>query len=116
MQDEDGISQMFDYLKDYTGESNWINVESEQRIAENEPKFVTHDGSSFDSLIILNIVPTWCRVISRIIFARFLITVKSCNGFCDVKESYKRKPQHKILLCSMNQVKESLLNLQKIFA
>ena len=62
----------------------WINVNYMPVIAEHELKHIAHYGSSFDSWIILNILPACARIIIPIRTARGLTTVKILIGFCDV--------------------------------
>ena len=77
MEDEDGISQMFEYLKKkYESEPNWINVKSKPVFAEYELELIAHNGSGFYSLNTLNNLPSCCRIINPIETARGLITVK----------------------------------------
>ena len=44
MEDEDCISQMFQHLKIYKDEPEWLNVKSEPVFGENELKFIVHNG------------------------------------------------------------------------
>ena len=46
---------MFDYLKKHKGEPEWIKAKTMPKIAEYQLKLMSHNGSGFDSWIILNI-------------------------------------------------------------
>ena len=52
---------MFDYLKLFTGEPKYvINHCGKIILSSYELKMVAHNGSGFDSWIILNNLPKWC--------------------------------------------------------
>ena len=58
-EDEDCTSQMFENLKKYKDEPNWINVKSKPLISEYELKFIAPIGSGFDSWNTLKFTLTW---------------------------------------------------------
>ena len=61
MEDEDCITEMFEYLNKYRGKLEGLHEDFKRKNAENELKLNSHNGSSFDGCNILNILSTLCR-------------------------------------------------------
>ena len=98
MEDEECISQMFEYLIKHEYEPKYINVDCKPVSGEHEIELIAHSRLGYDSWNIFNILPVWCRRTKTYKTVRGLITVKFDIGLSDVKENYKAKAQHISLL------------------
>ena len=76
------LGKFLNTWKKHEGEPKWIKFKSKLLLGEYELMFDAHNGSGFHNRIILNILPTWCRIKNLIKPARGLNTVKSFDGFC----------------------------------
>ena len=85
---EDCITKMFKKLQDLKGEPKKIEKNEKEITAEYEMKMIAHNGSGFDSWIILDNLPELCRITSMIKTAKGIINIKIYNGMCNVK-TYK---------------------------
>ena len=63
-EDEDCTNQMFENLKKYKDEPNWINVKSRPLNSEDELKFIAPIGSGFDRWNTLKFTLTWRGLIN----------------------------------------------------
>ena len=107
LEDEDFITQNFENLKKYEGESEWTKTKSKPMIREYGLKIFAHKGSSFDSWNNLNGRHIWCRITKPLKTAKILITVKCFNQFCLVIETYKREPQNSFSIDDTDLTKSS---------
>ena len=78
---ENCISCMFDYLKSFKGEPKYTRNNCGKVILSSyELKLIAHNGSGFDSWIILNNLPKWCSIVSMIKTGKGIISLKILNG------------------------------------
>ena len=82
---EDCITRMFEKLRDLKGEAKKIEKNGKEITIEYEMKMIAHNGSGFDSWIILDNLPEWCRITSMIKTGKGIINMKIYNGICNVK-------------------------------
>ena len=108
---------MFDYLKLFKGEPRYIIDKTGRKVlCEYELKLIAHNGSGFDSWIVLNNLPDWCSIISMIKkTGKGIISLKILNGYICCKNGSKGKPQYITFVCSMNHLSSSLKNLGETF-
>ena len=112
---EDCITKMFEKLRAVKGEPKKIEKNGKEIIVEYELKMIAHNGSGFDSWIILDNLPEWCRITSMIKTGKGIINMKIYNGMCDIKPNIKGKPQYLIFNCSANHMKSSLRKLGETY-
>ena len=92
---ENCISTMFDYLKLFKGEPRYnIDKNGKKVLCEYELKLIAHNGSGFDSWIILNNLPEWCTIVSMIKTGKGIISLKILTAMYVVKTG--RKENHNI--------------------
>ena len=105
----DCINQMLDYIITFKGEPKKVD----NKIVEYELHMLGHNGSSFDTYIILNNLPKCRRIVNIIKNGKGIISLKIFNGYID------KKPQYVNFRCGMTHINESLkkigitYNLQK---
>ena len=90
---ENCVTEMFEQLRLLKGEPKKINRNGEEFIAEYELKLFAHNGFGFDTWIILNNLPLWCRFMNLIKNVKGIISMKLFNGMVNVKSNSKRQPQ-----------------------
>ena len=76
---------------------------------------IAHNGSGFDSWIILNNLPEWCKIVNMIKTGKGIISLKIHNGNVDIKNNSKGKPQYITFVCSMNHLSSSLKKLGETY-
>ena len=91
---------MFQKLQDLKGEPKKIYKNGKEITVEYEMKMITHNGSGFDSSIILDNLSEWCRITNMIKTGKGIINMKIYNGMCNVKSNSKGQPQYLIFNCS----------------
>ena len=112
---EDCITNMFERLRDLKGEPRKIMKNGKEFIVEYDLKLVAHNGSGFDTWIILNNLPKECKIMNMIKNGKGIISLKIYNGMVDVKANSKGKPQYLTFVCSMNHMKSSLRKLGETY-
>ena len=105
---ENCITELFERLRLLKGEPKKINRNGKEFIAEYDLKLIAQYGSGFDTWIILNNLPSWCRIINLIKNGKRTISLKIFNGIVIVKAKSKGQPQYLTFTCSMNHMKSSL--------
>ena len=107
---------MFKELQLFKGEPRYIfNKNGKFTLSEYELKMIAHNGSGFDSYIILNNLPEWCSIVNMIKTGKGIISLKIHNGNVDIKNGSKGKPQYITFVCSMNHLSSSLRKLGETF-
>ena len=71
------------------------------KIFENNLFFIAHNGSGFDSYVVLNILPQWRSVVDLIKNGTGIVSSKIFNGYVDQNE--------KILITFILDVEEFIL-------
>ena len=112
---ENCLTEMFERLLLLEGEPKKINRNGKEFIAEYELKLIAHNGSGFDTWIILNNLPSWSRIMNLIKNGKGIISLKIFNGMVNVKANSKGQPQCLTFTCSMNHMKSSLRKLGETY-
>ena len=86
------INEMLDSLLRLKGEPKKVDG----KIVEYELYMLAHNGSSFDTYIVLNVLPKWRRIVSIIKNGKGIISLRIFNGYIDDK-----KPQYVNFRCGM---------------
>ena len=107
---DDCINNALDYLLKLKGEERKVN----NKIVEYNLQMHAHNGSGFDTWIILNNLPCDRHVVSDIIKnGKGIISLKVFNGY--ISKNNKQIPQYLIFRCGMTHLNYSLKNLGKTF-
>ena len=106
---------MFERLRALKGEPKKINRNGREFIAEYDLKLIAHNGSGFDTWIILNNLPEGCKIMNMIKNGKGIISLKIFNVMVDVKSYSKSKLQYLTFTCSMNHMKSSLRKLGETY-
>ena len=75
---------MLDYVSQFKGEAKRIN----SRIVKYKLCLLAHNGSGFDSYIVLNKLPRWRTVVSLIKNGSGIVSLKIFNGYVDQLKSF----------------------------
>ena len=106
---------MFERLRLLKGESKKLYRNGKEYIAEYELKLIAHNGSGFDTWIILNNLPERCRIMNLIKNGKGIISLKIFNRMVNVNANSKGHPQYLTFTCSMNHMKSSLRKLGETY-
>ena len=109
------ITEMFERLGALKGEPKKINRNGREFIAEYDLKLIAHNGSGFDTWVILNNLPEGCKIMNMIKNGKGIISLKIFNGMVNVKAYSKGQPQYLTFTCSMNHMKSSLRKLGETY-
>ena len=96
---------MLDSLLTLKGEPKKVDG----KIVEYELYMLAHNGSSFDTYIILNNLPKWRRIVNIIKNGKGIISLRIFNGCID------KKPQYVNFRCGMTHINESLKKIGTTF-
>ena len=97
----DCINEMLDYVLSYKGEPKKVK----NKIVENNLYLIAHNGSGFDSYVVLNNLPQWGNVVKLIKNGAGIISLKIINGYVDEK---KKIPQYVHFRCGRVHINKSL--------
>ena len=93
---DDCVNNALDYLWKLKGEERKVN----NKIVEYNLQMHAHNGSSFDTWIILNNLPCDRHIVGDIIKnGKSIISLKTFNGY--IEKNKKQIPQHLIFRCGM---------------
>ena len=106
---DDCIKNALDYLLKLKGEERKVN----NKIVDYILQLHAHNGSGFDSWIILNNLPCDKHIVDIIKNGKGIISLKIFNGY--IEKNKKQKPQHLIFRCGMTHLNYSLKKLGKTF-
>ena len=106
---DDCINNALDYLLKLKGEERKVN----NKIVEYNLQLHAHNGSGFDSWIILNNLPCDRHIVDIFKNGKGIISLKIFNGF--IEKNKKQIPQHLIFRCGMTHLNYSLKKLGKTF-
>ena len=104
----DNINKMLDYVLQFKGEAKRIN----NKIVKYNLYLIAHEGSGFDSYVVLNNLPQWRTVVSLIKNGLGIVTLKIFNGYVDPD---KKIPQYVHFRCGLLHIKDSLKNIGKSY-
>ena len=104
------INNALDYLLKFKGEERKVN----NKIVEYNLQMHAHNGSGFDTWIILNNLPCDKHIVGDIIKnGKGIISLKIFNGY--IEKNKKQIPQNLIFRCGMTHLNYSLKKLRKTF-
>ena len=106
---DDCINNALDYLLKLKGEERKVK----NKIVDYNLQMHAHNGSGFDSWIILNNLPCDKHIVVIIKNGKGIISLKIFNGY--IEKNKKQIPQHLIFRCGMTHLNYSLKKLGKTF-
>ena len=106
---DDCINNALDYLLKLKGEESKVN----NKIVEYNLQLHSHNGSRFDTWILINNLHCDKHIVNIIKNGKGIISLKIFNGY--IKKNKKQIPQHLIFRCGMTHLNYSLKKLGKTF-
>ena len=103
----DNINKMLDYVLPFKGEPKRKN----NKIVKYNLYLIAHNGSGFDSYVVLNNLPQW-RTVKLIKNGSGIVSLQIFNGYVDQN---KKIPQYVHLRCGLLHIKDSLKNIGKSY-
>ena len=97
---------MLDHVLSFKGEPKKV-----KKIVEYNLYFIAHNGSNFDSYVVLNNLPQWGSVVKLIKNGAGIISLKIFNGYVDENEKI---PQYVHFTGGRVHINESLKNKRKL--
>ena len=97
----DCINEMLDHVLSYKGEPK----KDKNKIVEYNLYLIAHNGSGFDSYVVLNNLPQWRSVVKLIKNGAGIISLKIFNGYVD---PVKKIPQYVHFRCGRVHINKSL--------
>ena len=97
----DCINEMLDHVLSFKGEPKKVK----NKIVEYNLYLIAHNGSGFDSYVILNNLPKWRSVVKLIKNGAGIISLKIFNGYVDQN---KKIPQYVHFRCGRVHINRSL--------
>ena len=97
----DCFNKMLDHDLSFKGEPKKVK----NRIVEYNLYLIAHNGSGFDSYVVLNNLPQWRNVVKLIKNARGIVSLKIFNGYVDEN---KKKPQYVHFRCGRVHINQSI--------
>ena len=104
----DCINEMLDHVLSFEGEPK--NVKN--KIVEYNLYLIAHNGSGFDSYVVLNNFPQWRIVVNLIKNAAGNVSLKLYNGFVDQN---KKIPQYVHFKCGRVHINKSLKKIAESY-
>ena len=98
---------MLDYVLQFEGKAKRID----NKIVEYNFYLIAHNGSGFDSFVVLNNLPQWRTVANFIKNGLGIVSWKTFNGYVD---PVKKIPQYVHFRCGLLHIKDSLKNRMKL--
>ena len=95
------INEMLDHVLSYKGEPKKLK----NKIVEYNLYLIAHNGSGFDSYVVLNNLPQWRSVVKLIKNGRGIVSLKIFNGYVD---PVKKIPQYVHFRCGRVHINKSL--------
>ena len=97
----DCINKMLDHVLSFKGESKKVR----NKIVEHNLYLIAHNGSCFDSYVVLNNLPQWRSVVKLIKNGAAIVSLKIFNGYLDQIE---KTPQNVHFRCGRVHIIRSL--------
>ena len=97
----DCINEMLDYVLSFKGEPKKVK----NKIVEYNLYLIAHNGSGFDSYVVLNNLPQWRSIVKTIKNGAGIVSLKIFNGYVD---SVKKIPQYVHFRCGRVHINKSL--------
>ena len=95
------INEMLDHVSSFKGEPKKVK----NKIVEYNLYLIAHNGSGFDSYVVLNNLPRWRSVVNPIKNGAGIISLKIFNGYVD---PVKKIPQYVHFRCGRVHINQSL--------
>ena len=102
------INEMLYHVLSYKGEPKKVK----NKIVEYNLYLIAHNGSRFDSYVVLNNLPQWRTVVKTIKIGAGIISLKIFNGYVDAK---KKIPQYVHFRCGRVHINKSLNKIGKSY-
>ena len=99
---------MLDYVLQFEGEPRKIN----NKIVKYNLYLIAHQGSGFDSYVVLNNLLQWRTVVSLIKNGSGIVSLKIFNGYVD---PVKKIPQYVHFRCGLLHIEDSLKNIERSY-
>ena len=97
----DCINEMLDHVLSFKGEPKKVK----NKIVEYNLYLIAHNGSGFDSYVVLNNLPQWRSVVKPIKNGKGIVSLKIFNGYVD---PVKKVPQYVHFRCGRVHINQSL--------
>ena len=97
----DCINEMLDHVLSFKGEPKKVK----NKIVEYNLYLIAHNGSGFDSCVVLNNLPQWRSVVKLIKNGAGIVSLKIFNGYVD---PVKKIPQHVHFRCGRVHINQKL--------
>ena len=97
----DCVNEMLDHVLSYKGEPKKIK----NKIVEYNLYLIAHNGSGFDSYVVLNNLPQWRSVVKLIKNGTGIVSLKIFNGYVD---PVKKIPQYVHFRCGRVHINQKL--------
>ena len=95
------INEMLDHVLSFKGEPEKVKY----KIVEYNLYLIAHNGSGFDSYVVLNNLPWWRSVVKLIKNGKGFVSLKVFNGYVD---PVKKTPQYVHFRCGRVHINQSL--------
>ena len=80
----DCINETLDHISEFKGEAKKVN----NKIVEYNLYLIVHNGSGFDSYVVLNSLPQWRSVVNIVKNGTGIVSLKTFNGYVDQNKNY----------------------------
>ena len=104
----DCINEMLDHVLSFKGEPKKIK----NKIVEYNLYLIAHNGSGFDSYVVLNNLPQWRSVVKLIKNGAGIVSLKIFNGYVD---PVKKIPQYVHFRCGRVHINQKLRKIGKSY-
>ena len=104
----DCVNEMLDHVLSYKGEPKKVK----NKIVEYNLYLIAHNGSGFDSYVVLNNLPQWRSVVKLIKNGRGIVSLKIFNGYVDEN---KKIPQYVHFRCGRVHINQKLRKIGKSY-
>ena len=100
----DCINEMLDHVLSYKGEPKKVK----NKIVEYNLYLIAHNGSGFDSYVVLNNLPQWRSVVKLIKNGRGIVSLKTLKIFNGYVDQNEKLPQYVHFRCGRVHINNSL--------
>ena len=98
---------MLDHVLSFKGETKKVK----NKIVEYNLYLIAHNGSGFDSYVVLNNLPQWRSIFKPIKNGVGIISLQNFNGYVDQN---RKTPQYVHFRCGRVHINKSLKNRRKL--
>ena len=104
----DFINEMLDHVLSFKGEPKPVKI----KIVESNLFLIAHNGSGFDSYVVLKSLTQWRSVVKLIKNGAGIVSLKKFNGYVDQN---KKRPQYVHFRCGRVHINKSLKKTGEIY-